>query len=96
MGYVILLWHSLSLPYNFFECDTQDLCDKVWLSMSLFVVFFPLAAEHTLPLIVHCRGLNNTDGRAVGRGCSAFDRGNRPKRSTYSQALLYRKFCISA
>ena len=21
MGYVILLWHSLSLPYNYFECD---------------------------------------------------------------------------
>ena len=21
MGYVILLWHSLSLPYNYFEAD---------------------------------------------------------------------------
>ena len=24
MGYVILLWHSLSLPYNYFEEDMTD------------------------------------------------------------------------
>ena len=76
--------------YSSFECDKQKSCDKVWL-----IGVFPLAAEHTLPLIVHCRGLTNTDGRAVGRGCSAFDRGNRPKGSTYSHALLYKK-CRSA
>ena len=24
MGYVILLWHSLSLPYNYFESESQN------------------------------------------------------------------------
>ena len=27
MGYVILLWHSLSLPYNYFVAELQPLID---------------------------------------------------------------------
>ena len=28
MGYVILLWHSLSLPYNYFACVDYLKCNK--------------------------------------------------------------------
>ena len=35
MGYVILLWHSLSLPYNYFThlkaVENTFLCDKMWM-----------------------------------------------------------------
>ena len=45
MGYVILLWHSLSLPYNYFEnegtCIRQSLPDTIlYIRLSCLVVIF--------------------------------------------------------
>ena len=36
ISYVILLWHSLSLPYNYFTCKMTDSSDQV---KRLFKVF---------------------------------------------------------
>ena len=33
MGYVILLWHSLSLPYNYFENTSQIMTDSTTILM---------------------------------------------------------------
>ena len=35
MGYVILLWHSLSLPYNYFRAKKAK-CKKILLKISIF------------------------------------------------------------
>ena len=48
-----------------FQCDKHESCDKVQAQQEFVRGVVPLAAEHSLPLVVHCRGLTNTDGRAA-------------------------------
>ena len=42
MGYVILLWHSLSLPYNYFGTEDNakvvNINNILWTEMELFVI----------------------------------------------------------
>ena len=48
-----------------FQCDKHESCNKVQAQHDFVRGVVPLAAEHNLPLIVHCKGLTNTDGRAT-------------------------------
>ena len=37
MGYVILLWHSLSLPYNYFATELPPLIHvRIWFLLNIF------------------------------------------------------------
>ena len=38
MGYVILLWHSLSLPYNYIACSWQSVRYELAISCSIKIV----------------------------------------------------------
>ena len=63
MGYVILLWHSLSLPYNYFTCTAWTIVSFLlfWLDTSSFsfltvsVSPWPLLMPNRLPMSSHER-----------------------------------------
>ena len=46
-----------------FSFDRHDLCEKDQANYDFVRGAVPLAAKHKLPLIVHCEGLNDNDGR---------------------------------
>ena len=48
MGYVILLWHSLSLPYNYFENLVSYFSTKIQQISAFVLVFYVLATKQSL------------------------------------------------
>ena len=47
MGYVILLWHSLSLPYNYFACIFLSLIEGKLYVLQKFVITNVGLKRHT-------------------------------------------------